>query len=193
MMRDLHLRGILTTGGGNASFVLDFLEAFAMRSGGSLKPEIGAEDFVVSLKGEVLWGNPKPSVEHNAHLLAYETRKDIRAVVHAHPPFSIMMANEMLTLPFEIEESEIFVKGRVSVVEAIQSGTIELAREVAGALRSSDIVVVKRHGVFAVGASPEDAANRIFSLEENSKRSFLRRLYLRLPLSRRKHCGKKRT
>jgi len=121
------------------------------------------------------------------HLLGSLTKEDVGARVRAHPPSATIMADEILDLPLEVEGSGIFLKGRVSVAEPKKSGTMELAQEVARALRNSDIVIVKKHGGFAIGASPEEATNRIFSLEEHARRNFLERLYLTLG-----HSGGKR-
>ena len=48
------------------------------------------EDLVViDLEGKKLSGKNLPSSEYNTHLYIYKNRKDVEAIVHAHPPYCI--------------------------------------------------------------------------------------------------------
>lgn len=66
----------------------------------------------VNLEGEVLQTNGKnrPSSEAKMHLRVYKERPDVRAVVHAHPPFATAYAvmNRPLDRPI-IPESVIYL------------------------------------------------------------------------------------
>ena len=53
---------------------------------GVCKGELSPDDFVlVDLEGRVIDGDRPPSTELKMHLEVYRQRRDVRAVIHAHP------------------------------------------------------------------------------------------------------------
>src|SRR5216117_845281 len=84
--RRLYERGFIAAGDGNISVRLDDCILTTPRSvcKGFLTPEMVVK---VSLDGQrKLAGTHEASSELSMHLLIYQERPDVRAIVHAHPP-----------------------------------------------------------------------------------------------------------
>lgn len=61
-------------------------DLFLLSPCGVWKARMKPEDvLLVTGGGRVLEGNGKPSVDFETHLAIYRARRDVRAVVHAHP------------------------------------------------------------------------------------------------------------
>jgi len=67
----------------------EYLTTPAGVSKGYLIPDMSVK---VDDKGQVLAGNYAPSSEVKVHLKAYAYRKDVKADIHAHPPFATTFA-----------------------------------------------------------------------------------------------------
>ncbi len=127
---------------------------------------------VISLKGELLEGERKPSTEYKAHLAVYMTRPDVGAVVHTHSTYASVAAYLQLPL-LKVNPEAAAEVGKVGRVKALTPGTQELAVAVAKALGSNGAVLMERHGALTVGVNMREAVNRAFYLEEACKVSYL--------------------
>ncbi len=85
MMERIYGYGMTTTSGGNLS-ILDDSGDIWITPGGVDKGTLTRDDMVcVKADGTVI-GKHKPSSEFPFHKKLYETRSDIKSVLHAHPP-----------------------------------------------------------------------------------------------------------
>lgn len=136
----------------------------------SHKAWIEADDLVVvDRAGVVVDGDRPPSTEWRMHAAIYATRPDVRAVVHAHPPFAV--ATTMGGRPFDpawVPEALVSL-GRARVVPYATTGTEDLANAVAAALIEADGALLERHGAVTVGADVEAATARMESLEHAAR------------------------
>ncbi len=93
---------------------------------------------------------------------------DYLSVVHAHPVGATLLSFERDYIePIDSEGKDLL--GRVQIIPAYPSGSLELARAVAFALRSSKLVVVRSHGVFSADLDPFYAYAHISVLERSCK------------------------
>jgi ribulose-5-phosphate 4-epimerase/fuculose-1-phosphate aldolase len=90
----------------------------------------------------------EPSSESFLHAAAYEGRPDVGAVFHVHSD-RILEAAEELGLPVTAREHPY--------------GTTQLAAEASQVL-GSDLFVLRRHGIVALGATPAQAGARLEEL-----------------------------
>jgi len=108
------------------------------------------------------------SPEHRAHLAAYAARRDVEAIVHAHPVGLTAFALRGHAPDFSrIDEARASL-GRVGFVGYHPSGSDELAEAVALALALEpagtpppSVLVLQNHGALAVGANVEEAVCRL--------------------------------
>ena len=116
-------------------------------------------------KGKPIDPNAKFSTEIEMHREVYRQRKDIFAVIHAHPPFctACSLASILLT-EMVLPELAVYL-GPVPTVPYATPGTPELALAVKPYLADHNAMLLMRHGVLVLGRNLEDAFNRLEHLE----------------------------
>jgi L-fuculose-phosphate aldolase len=123
----------------------------------------------VHLKTSKVFGNIRPSIELNLHRNIYNKRQDVNAIVHTHSPFTIGVS---ISSKFQhvIEEAKIVV-GQPVIISNKPSGSKDLAESVSTAFQkgATRAVVIKNHGVVAVGKDIHQARAVVESLEEWAK------------------------
>jgi ribulose-5-phosphate 4-epimerase/fuculose-1-phosphate aldolase len=101
------------------------------------------------------------SSEGLLHLETYRVLPAAGAVVHAHAPAVLALADRgELPDPRRLKEGEALVRA-VAVVPALPPGSLELARTAAAALRANPVAVMQRHGLVAVGEDLWEALARV--------------------------------
>ena len=106
------------------------------------------------------------SSEYRVHIEVYRNSSH-QAIVHAHPQAAIAASLVMDVVLPEDSEGKMFCP-EIPVVDGAP-GTQELADNVARALKTTKLVVVRGHGTFAAGKSL-DEAYQFTSLAEHSCR-----------------------
>lgn len=166
-IRRLYVRGLVSGVGGNASALLPSGKQMLITPAGYFKGGVAEGDLVrVGLDGKVV-GKGKPSSELATHLAAYRAREDVRAVVHGHPPTAVALISAGSTIPTMTPEHAVMVR-RLEVVGFAPPGS-EGAKAVAESLKLCDVVGIRNHGFFSVGADLHEAASRLEVLEESAK------------------------
>ncbi|PIQ89205.1 MAG: hypothetical protein COV72_04180 [Candidatus Omnitrophica bacterium CG11_big_fil_rev_8_21_14_0_20_42_13] len=108
----------------------------------------------------------KPTSELALHLEAYKN-KEVNAVIHAHPPFTTAFYSKFKTLDIFSYEARLYMSN-IPALE--QDGPIVTdVKPVAESFKTSNIVVLKKHGVVAIGASFKETFSSIEMLEEACK------------------------
>jgi L-fuculose-phosphate aldolase len=123
----------------------------------------------MDLQDGMIYGKTKPSIEWQMHRGIYNSNSRVGAIVHTHSPFTLGVA---ISSGFRqvIEEAKLVV-GHPSIIKNYPSGSKQLAREVAGIFgrTKSKAVIIRNHGVVAIGRDIDDARAVVESLEEWSK------------------------
>jgi len=135
--------------------------------------DVAGEPVFVGLTGDA----PKEaSSEYRVHREVYKT-SSYRAIVHAHPPYSVAASLVLDEIIPEDSEGLMFCP-KITVVTGAP-GTQEIADNVARALTQYPVVVVRGHGTFAAGKNLDEAyqftslaehACRVLSLKCNFRR-----------------------
>jgi L-fuculose-phosphate aldolase len=131
-----------------------------------LKPE---DIPLVNLEGEVLEGNTVPSTEKVMHLAVYKARKDVGAVIHAHPIYGTILGVVGKPLPILIDEMAIRLGGQVEVAEYKLAGTLELAQSAIKGLGNRAAVFLANHGTLCCGKDLKEAFHVTEFLERMSQ------------------------
>jgi L-fuculose-phosphate aldolase len=133
---------------------------------GRLKPE---DLIVVDLSGRPVGRHTgRPSSEIDLHLVAYERRPDVHAVVHAHPPMAIayQLAGGRLS---EVLVSEVvFACGQVATAPYTTPTTMQVPAMLGDFLACYDVVLMERHGSVTVGPDLDTAMARLDALEHTA-------------------------
>ncbi len=102
----------------------------------------------------------RPTSEALMHLKLYETRPELRAVVHTHSMYATVFA--VLNRPIPALVYEMFSlncsKARIPVAPYGRPGTPALAESVVEVCKEADVFLLKGHGAVAVDAGTIDEA-----------------------------------
>ena len=119
--------------------------------------ETRSEDVpVVDLLGRVVEGDRKPSSELPFHLVFYNSREDISAVVHSHSVHATTLACLGLELP-AVHYLIGFAGSNVRCAQYATFGTEELARNALDAMAGRKAVLLANHGLIAGGTDMKEA------------------------------------
>ncbi|MFT7623175.1 MAG: L-fuculose-phosphate aldolase [Myxococcota bacterium] len=131
------------------------------------KDEIREDDLLIlDRSGKKLQGRWRPFSEVSMHLLAYNTRPDVNAVLHAHPPtatgLSVAGVGVDTTL---IAEAVISLGDRIPTVPFALPGSESQLETLARSFPFFDALILGRHGVITVGKDIEQAYLRMELVE----------------------------
>jgi len=184
--RRLESLGFVPATDGNVSARLDgksiLITPSMLRKGDIRESQL----LVTDLEGKVLAGRGKPSSEIKMHLYAYKMRPDIKAIVHAHPPFATAFATTGLDLKAPLLPEVVLTVGPVPLAPYATPSTEEVPRSMAPLIKEHQALLLSNHGVLALGRSLDEALQRLERVEHLAKISFLARI-----LARPKYLNKK--
>ncbi|MBF0787313.1 MULTISPECIES: L-fuculose-phosphate aldolase [unclassified Streptococcus] len=160
----------LTKGtGGNLSVFDREKKQMAITPSGIDFFDIKEEDIVImDMDGHVVEGHSLPSSEWYMHLIQYQTRDDIDAIIHAHTTYATVLA--CLREPLPATHYMIAVAGKdVRVADYATYGTKELAVNAAKAMENRRAVLLANHGILAGAKDLLNAFNIVEEVEYCSK------------------------
>lgn len=110
------------------------------------------EDIVLmTLEGEIVEGNKKPSSEWHLHTLFYKNKSDARAVVHTHSVFcTTLSALRMPILPVHYVIADANTH-KVPCADYHRYGTEKLAEDAVKTAGESNAVLLANHGIVVCG------------------------------------------
>lgn len=156
--REMLEEGLTQRTSGNVSLRVDE-NTIAISPTGVPYHEIDPDDVVlVDLDGELVEGTREPSSETPMHTEVYRTRDDVGGVIHTHSPYATTFA----ALGATIEPTHYlmaFAGTEVRTAEYGRNGTDDLGRKAVRTLGDDNAVLLRNHGVLAVGPSVEEAHN----------------------------------
>ncbi len=144
-----------------------------------------AEDMVVvDLDGKVVEGKYRPSSDLPTHLYLYHEYPSLGGVVHTHSTYATAFAQAGRQIPaYGTTHADAFY-GDVPCARELTNEEIDEAYEyntgkvIAEAVTDAEAIpaiLVKKHGVFTWGGTPEKAVENAVTLEEVAKMALLTR------------------
>jgi L-fuculose-phosphate aldolase len=124
---------------------------------------------IVDLKGRVLEGEGQPTSEIRLHLLAYELRPEVKAVVHAHLPYATSCTLAGISLLEPILPEVVITLGGIPTAPYATPGTAEVPEAIRDYLQEYDAILLFRHGALTVGRDVRDAYNKMEKLEHTAR------------------------
>ncbi len=130
---------------------------------------------VVDMKGNLVEGNLKPSVDTGAHLHIYRKLEDMGGIVHTHSTYATVFAALGRPIPVYLTELADFFGGPIPVSNYIPPGVEAIGQEFAkkaskGLARG---ILMRNHGVFTAGSTPSDALKAAITVEHCAQISYL--------------------
>lgn len=123
---------------------------------------------VLDEAGNVIEGTRKPSVEKMLHVLIYQNRKDVQAILHTHPVNSTVFGVLHQTIPVITDEMAQAIGGPVQCAEYALPGSMELAENVMHALGNVQACLMANHGAVCVGKDMKECFKVATVLETSS-------------------------
>ena len=147
MMNRIYNYGMTTTSGGNLS-ILDEDGNVWITPGSIDKGSLTRKDMVCIKKDGTIEGIHKPSSEYPFHLKVYETRSDIKAVLHAHPPALVAFSIVRQIPNTKLIPNAYVGCGKIAMAEYGLPGSKDLGDKIAKEFeKGCDIAVLENHGV----------------------------------------------
>ena len=114
-----------------------------------------AEDIcVVDLDGDLIEGHWKPTSEMTLHLVFYNRREKVSAVVHTHAPYSsVFSILDQPSMPMVLSEAAMALGGALPVAPYRRPGTQELADTTEQAYGPAAGVIMAHHGLVTTGSN----------------------------------------
>jgi len=166
--RMLHRKNYLAATDGNVSVRLG--DRFLVTPSGVHKGLMEAYQVItVDLEGQVLEGEGRPTSEFRMHLLAYELRPEVQAVVHAHLPYATACTLAGIDLLQPILPEVVITLGGVPTAAYATPGSDEVPASIREFIKEYDAILLSRHGAMTVGRDVRDAYNKMEKLEHTAR------------------------
>lgn len=161
----MYEKGFVASNDGNISARIDE-NSYLITATGICKGDLLPEHILkVDNSGKLIYGDYKPTSEMKMHLAVYNKRKDVMAIVHAHPPKATAFAVAGLPLNKLSLPEVIFSLGSIAFSEYGTPSTEQVPRAVEKVINDSDAVLLANHGALTVGNSVMDAYFKMETLE----------------------------
>lgn len=161
--------GLIALSGGNISVRIDKNKVIVTPSGMIYNQMVMDDLIIVDLDGNIIEGHRKPSVDTEAILHIYKNMKTINSVVHTHQPYATALGLVMDEIPCNLTTLANATKGAVNVAPYSSAADIDMGIKTVEHIGDSLAVVLKHHGVVAVGDSLKQALYSAIYLEEAAK------------------------
>jgi len=157
--------------GGNTSARLPGSKVMYVKPSGLSFADLEPDDFVaVDIDTlEKVGGKLRPTSEVALHAACYASRKDVNSVFHAHPAACIALSAVGQGLDVPMYPDHVVYLGRPSFIPYVTPTTRDLAEKIRRSIKNSNCVLMRNHGVVAVGSSVREAFYRAELLEESAK------------------------
>lgn len=179
-MQRLCKEGLTTSSGGNISTRNG--EVVLITPSSTDKTVMEEDDVIaVDLEGRILESPKglKPSIECAFHLMVYKTRKDVSAIVHAHPVYATSIAASTAEIENTLVAESYAILGKIAYVPFSIMGSNELADNIGHAVTGSDCIVMRNHGILALGKNLFQAFDRMEVAENAAKITIICKEFLK--------------
>ena len=161
----IYNRGMTTTSGGNISVADENGDIWITPSGvdkGALRPE----DIMCIKKDGTVSGLHKPSSEFPFHKSVYQSRPDLRALIHAHPPALVSFSIVRKIPDTNIVAQARHICGPIGYADYELPGSEALGKKIAAAFKKGyKAIIMENHGTVLGGSDLADAFQRFETLE----------------------------
>ena len=172
-MRRLYRQGLTTTSGGNISLKVNedtvLITPSATDKGRMNWKEVG----IMSILGENLTPELKPSIESELHLSIYKKNSEVHAIVHAHPVFASSFTAMKCTINTGLTAEARAICGEPVFVPYALMGSPELAEVTAEKAAEADVLLLENHGILTTGKNLLSAFDKIEVLENAAKMTLI--------------------
>lgn len=169
MIKRVYDQRLTTTSGGNLS-IKDENGDMWITPASVDKGTLTKEDMVCIKSDGTIMGRHKPSSEYPFHQKIYEARKDLKAVLHAHPSGLVAFSIVRKIPETRICPQVYWECGKVGMARYAMTGSQELGDCIAEVFSQGyDVVMLENHGVVVGAENMQDAFGRFETMEAASR------------------------
>lgn len=171
----IYEKGFVAANVGNISVRIDENEFLITPTG--VSKGFLTTDMIIKVDGEgnVLEGEFKPSSEMKMHLLVYQERPDVHAVLHVHPPYATAFAIAGIPLDQAIMPEAVVSLGTIPLAKYGTPSTDEVPKAVKSHVYDHQGVLLENHGALTWGKDLLHAYYLMESLEFTAKINWISR------------------
>ena len=161
----IYERSLTTTSGGNISIIDDNGDIW-VTPGAVDKGSLRASDIMLVKRDGTIVGKHKPSSEYPFHKAIFESRPDIRAIIHAHPPALVSFSiARQIPNPNVISQAR-HICGQIGYASYEIPGSEELGQRIGSEfLKGYKAVIMENHGTVVGGSDINEAFQRFETFE----------------------------
>jgi L-fuculose-phosphate aldolase len=154
---------------GNLSARLDEYRILATPTGCSKFLLHPSDMVIVDIDGNQLAGARRVTSEIDMHLTIYRMRRDVKGVVHAHPPTATAFASSGIALDEPLCSEIVMTLGSVPLAPYATTGSLRLSRSLEPFIPDYDAILMANHGAVTYGATLLDAFMQMETVEHFAK------------------------
>jgi L-ribulose-5-phosphate 4-epimerase len=162
--------GLVTWTSGNVSGRDPETGLVAIKPSGVRYERLRPDDIVlVDLEGNRVEGALRPSVDTATHLYVYRQRPDVGGIVHTHSPYATAFA--AVGRPIEPCLTALADEFGCTIPLGAYApiGGEEIGREIVRSIGTAPAILMRNHGVFAIGPGPEAAVKAAVMVEDAAR------------------------
>ncbi len=163
----MNATGLNAGSAGNVSLKID--EGFLITPSGKAYVQTQPQDIVFMDKDHQYYGDLLPSSEWHFHLAIQEKRNDIKAVLHAHSPWSMIVACCLKDIPAVHYMIGVAKTNVIKCSPYRPFGSAELSEVALEALGEASACLLGNHGIITVGKSLDEAIAVMQEVEQLAK------------------------
>jgi L-ribulose-5-phosphate 4-epimerase len=164
---ELPRHGLVVWTGGNISARDPETGLVAIKPSGVRYEDLTAESMVVvDLDGNVIEGTLNPSSDTASHLYVYRHRPDVNGVVHTHSRYATAFAAVGRPIPVYLTAQADEFGGPIPCAGFTLIGDDGIGKLVVDGIGRSPAILLKNHGVFTIGPTPQAAVKAAVMVED---------------------------
>lgn len=169
--------GLVVWTGGNVSQRVDENSFLIKPSGVGYESLIAADMVLCDLDGNLIEGDHSPSSDTAAHAYVYKNMPEVGGVVHTHSNYACGFAAVGQPIPCVLTAIADEFGGEIPLGPFAIIGDDSIGRGIVETLSGhrSKAVIMKNHGVFAIGEDANAAVKSAVMTEDNAKSVFIAR------------------
>lgn len=161
--------GLVQLTGGNISVRKENGDIIVTPSGMPYETMTTDQVLVLNKDGQVIEGTLRPSVDTVALKYIYDHRADINAIIHTHQPYATAVGLVSDTMPACCTTLCNVCLGSVPVAPYSAAASEDMGVQTVEVIGDRRAVILKHHGVIAVGPTLHDAECSCVYLEDAAK------------------------
>lgn len=161
--------GLIALSGGNVSVRKENGDVIVTPSGMSYETMRVDDLIVMNAKGERIEGTLRESVDTVALRYIFDNLPEVNAIIHTHQPYATAIGLIGDSFPPALTTLANVTLGAINVAPYCSAASIDMGVQTVKYLQGKRAVILKHHGVIAVGGDLKEALYAAIYMEEAAK------------------------